>query len=205
MRNLFHITLLLMLSFPTFGLELSTLKTGANVAKGLSPSFYEDVMSNIELVQKHCSSAYAEKEKNLARIEGKIATTAMAYKLARASLINTPKVMEHKLSSIIEKLQGAKADYLKTPWCEAGSLISSSALKYFPNLLDGIFEKATAVEQFNYAINYLKSIRDEISMIANHDEHEELSLTKATSKEQQIYSNCSKKLAAVIKEFGHEK
>lgn len=188
-------TFIIMLSFNAFGSELSTLGTYVKHGKSLSPTFYEDVMKNIKKVHATCKTAVLEKTKNLSRLNGTV-QTLKSYDYAKSNIINTPLAISGNLTSQIEKIQGAKKEYQSTPVCaiEKLGLLFPGYLKSLNKLLGPY----SVNYQFDYAINYLSQVRNDIDKISN------LPANKVTQDEIQIYQGCTKKLGAVLKEFEYE-
>lgn len=218
MRNLFHITLLLMLSLPVFaGIELSTLAPDIDTAKSLSPTFIEDVMANIKDIEKECRMATSSKqeaydalmkaEKSLKRKPSgpkDFLVTIVSHErtaVHKATLTNKNKVLISALTSQIEKIQGAKQgylDYLKTievPMCDLKRYGIDLKIPKPKSLIERSVKKHSATVALNYSINYLKEIRKQLTDLPATNR-----IAPATPAEKKAYSNCSEKLTAVIKE-----
>jgi hypothetical protein len=194
MRNLFSMALL-MLSFPSIGSELKTLTTYVEYGKELSPSFYEDVMSNIQTIQKTCESAPQRKAELIAQLKAQ-PLTAKDYSLKKEQIEMQPMAISNSLASQISKIEGAQENLISTPSCLADDIgVNFMAFAKLSGL-DSIDD------QFKTATNYLDDIRmrvNEISWAKGFSKGE------VTQKEKDVYAYCSTQLKKLMEEVNYEK
>lgn len=190
--------ILLMLSLPSFAAEISTLKSYVEYGKGLSPAFYEDIMKNVKQVESICKTAAQTKEKLLEKLRQQ-ASTEKTTELIKAQIAHTPIAIINNLTSQVEKIKGAKANYQETPLCTLEKMGV-----WFPNL-DKLFGNYAISAQFDYAIHYLQTIIEEIDKIKNYQlKNNDVEFSKVTNTERDIYSFCHKRLNTITREFKYE-
>ena len=216
MKNLFHITLLLMLSLSVFGNESRTLETGVKIAKGLSPEFFEDVMKYIRQIESDCANSATEigelikeeklKSKAKAQASGQMILRVVDQKkinFRKEILRNRKKVISAAITSQIEKVQALKDEYQTQPVCHSDSVLSQLGSLYpaFLGILDTTFGHNSPHQlfNFNYSIKFLEEIRTKIDESSDSDIE-----SGESSEEVKAYKFCSARLMRVIKEADRE-
>ena len=196
MRNLFHMTLL-MLSFSSFAItdEVSTVIGYIEDGRSLSPAFYEDVMNRIMTAEQNCSSAVKTKE----RLLGKLKSGGISIKdnvQAKSKINNTPVQIVKVLKSQIDKINGAKNLFQLTPSCELKYLGS-----HFPTI-SSVFEAYSISGKFDYVTSYLQSIIDEVQLAADdHIKVNNIKFSTVTNREKEIYKLCTDKLSPIVQNY----
>ncbi len=185
---------LLMLSFSCFGSELSTLTTYVKYGKELSPTFYEDVMSNLKKIKDVCESAPQAKERLISDLTETPVTTK-EYVTKKEQLEQLSKSVDHALKRQINKLAAAKKHLMFTPSC----LSEDIGLSIFG------FAKMTGLmdinEQFISAMDYLEDGRSRVDEISWAKGYERGSVTK---KEKETYQFCSSQLTKILEGVEYE-